>query len=65
MAETMIEAMRQDNLEALQSMHSPDAQKAIDAVNTKYDHRIRLYREGIKQWDTNISVTMIVRGRKG
>ena len=65
MAETMIEAMRQDELEALQSMHSPNAQKAIDAVNAKYDRRIRLYRDGVKQWDTSISVTMIVRGRKG
>ena len=65
MAETMIEAMRQNDLEALRSMHSSGAQKAIAAVNTKYDERIHLYREGVKQWDTTVSVTMIVRGRKG
>lgn len=65
MAEAMIEAMRQNDLEALQSMHSPNAQKAIAAVNAKYDRRIGLYREGIRQWDTTVSVTMIVRGRKG
>lgn len=64
MAETMIEAMRQNDLEAIQSVHSDNAQKAIAAVNAKYDHRIRLYQEGIKQWDTSVSVTMIVRGRK-
>lgn len=64
MAETMIEAMRQDNLEAIQSMHSSKAQKAIAAVQAKYDERIRLYREGMKQWDTILNVTMIVRGRK-
>ena len=64
MAETMIEAMRQNDLEALLSMHSPDAQKAISAVNCKYDKRVDLYRKGILQWDTEVSVTMIVRGRK-
>ena len=64
MAETMIEAMRQNDLEALLSVHSSNAQKAIDAVNAKYDERIRLYRKGIRQWDTSVSVTMIVRGRK-
>jgi hypothetical protein len=64
MAETMIEAMRQNDLEALLSMHSPSAQKAIAAVNCKYDKRVDLYRKGILQWDTEVSVTMIVRGRK-
>ena len=65
MAETMIEAMRQNDLEAIRSMHSSDDGKAIAAVNAKYDERLRLYREGIRQWDTDVSVTMIVRGRKG
>ncbi len=64
MAETMIEAMRQTNLEAIQSIHSNQAEKAISAVNSKYDQRLRLYREGIKQWDTSVSVTMIIRGTK-
>ncbi len=64
MAETMIEAMRQNDLEAIRSAHSSGAQKAVDAVNKKYDERLRLYREGIRQWDTSVSVTMIVRGRK-
>ena len=64
MAETMIEAMRQNDLEAIWSAHSVNAEKAIAAVNAKYDERISLYRKGIKQWDTAVSVTMIVRGRK-
>lgn len=64
MAETMIEALRQNDLEALASMHSPHAQEAIAAVNAKYDERLRLYRAGIRQWDTSVSVTMVVRGRK-
>lgn len=64
MAETMIDAMRQNDLEAIQSAHSANTQKAVAAVNAKYDERIRLYRKGVKQWDTTVSVTMIVRGRK-
>ena len=64
MAEDMIEAGRQSSLEAIQSAHSDHADKAISAVNQKYDERLRLYRAGIKQWDTSVSVTMIVRGIK-
>ena len=64
MAETMIEAMRATDLEAIQSAHSNHARKAISAINRKYDQRLRLYREGIKQWDTSVSVTMIIRGTK-
>jgi len=30
----------------------------------KYDKRIELYDKGVKQWDTNMSVTMIMRGIK-
>jgi len=56
--------MWQNDLEAIQSAHSADAEKAIAAVNAKYDERISLYRKGIKQWDTTVSVTMIVRGRR-
>ena len=61
----MIEAMRQNDLEAIRSAHSADEQKAIAAANSRYDERIRLYRKGIRQWDTYVSVTMTVRGRKG
>lgn len=64
MAETMIEAMRQNDIEAIKSAHSPDAEKEVSAVNRKYGERIRLYREGIRQWDTSVSVTLIARGIK-
>lgn len=32
--------------------------------NAKYDKRLELYDAGIKQWDTNMSLTMILRGAK-
>ena len=62
-AETMIEAMRQNDLEAIASMHSDDCKEAVSAVNAKYDERMRLYWAGIRQWDTSVSVTMVLRGR--
>lgn len=65
MAELMIEAMRQTDMEAVQSVHSDHADEIISVINSKYDERIRLYREGIRQWDTSVSVTMISRGMKG
>ena len=64
MAETMIEAGRQNDIEAIRSAHSGNDRQALAAVNAKYDERLRLYREGKKQWDTSVSVTMIVRGTK-
>lgn len=33
-------------------------------INFKYDKRIELYNKGIKQWDANVSVTMVIRGEK-
>lgn len=64
MAELMIEAKRQTEIEAVQSVHSDHADEIISVINSKYDERLRLYREGIKQWDTSVSVTMIIRGTK-
>ena len=63
-AERMIEAERQNDLEAVASMHRADAQAVVDAVNAKYDERLRLYRAGIRQWDTAVSLTLILRGVK-
>lgn len=65
MAELMIEALRQTDIEAVQSAHSDHADEILSVINGKYDERLRLYREGIKQWDTSVSVTMITRGMKG
>lgn len=64
MAEAMIEAMRQTDIEAVQSVHSGHIGEIISVINSKYDERLRLYREGMKQWDTSVSVTMIIRGMK-
>ncbi|MBR4909786.1 MAG: class I SAM-dependent methyltransferase [Clostridia bacterium] len=64
MAEAMIEAKRQTCLEAIRSAHSDQADKAISAVDRKYDERLGLYRAGKKQWDTAVSVTMVIRGIK-
>ena len=33
-------------------------------IHAKYDKRIQLYDQGIKQWDTKMSVTMVARGVK-
>ena len=41
MAEAMIESMRQTNLEAINAVHSTDEEKAHEAVNAKYDERLR------------------------
>lgn len=64
MAEAIIEEGRQSSLEAIRSARSDHADKALSAVNNKYDERLRLYRAGIKQWDTSVSITMIIRGIK-
>lgn len=62
LAEAMMEAQRQGALEAILSAHSDHDGAAIAAVNARFDERLRLYRSGIKQWDTTTSVTMILRG---
>lgn len=41
-----------------------EIKELIGIINAKYDKRIELYDNGIKQWDTNMSVTMIMRGVK-
>lgn len=62
MAEMMIESMRRCALEAIASAHSEQCGEALRAVNEKYDERLRLYRAGLRQWDTFVSVTQILRG---
>ncbi len=66
MGERIIKSMRQTNLEsiAIASAHSTEYKRAIDAVKSKFDERLRLYSEGIKQWDTSVLVIMIIRGKK-
>ena len=64
LATAMIEADRQCDLEAIASAYAGDTNEVVAAVNSKYDERLRLYKTGNKQWDTAVSVTMILRGTK-
>ncbi|MBO4235570.1 MAG: GNAT family N-acetyltransferase [Firmicutes bacterium] len=66
-AETIIEEARQERLESIRSAQTEDEtleEKAIRAVNNKCDERLRLYHGGIKQWDTTVSIIMVLRGTK-
>lgn len=68
----MINANRQMNLDAIEALRhigpdvvsEPEIMELKRLVNEKYDRRLALYDEGKKQWDTNVSVTMIMRGMK-
>ena len=68
----MINAGRQTSLDATDSLQHIGADVITEAeiqelkrlVNEKYDKRLKLYDEGRKQWDANVSVTMIMRGIK-
>jgi len=64
LAEAMIEADRRTNLETIRRIDSIEADKAAASANARFDERLRLYRAGIRQWDTSVSVTMVVRGIK-
>jgi len=62
MACQMIEAMRQNDLEAVNQNKIDGSEKIIEIINRKYNKRLQLYRTGDRQWDTSVSVTMIIRG---
>lgn len=62
MAEDMINAERFSDIEAVHSTKSSQMAQVIDVINQKYDTRIDLYRKGEKQWDTSVSITMVIRG---
>ena len=64
-AEKIIEANRQVALEAVECARSVDKIKrkvAASAINKKYDERLALFHAGKKQWDTSVTITMVVRG---
>lgn len=46
------------------SAQGTNAAEAIKAINAKFDLRMELYKKGIRQWDTYISVMQVVRGVK-
>ncbi|HHT15083.1 MAG TPA: hypothetical protein GXZ86_04320 [Clostridiales bacterium] len=72
MAHAMINANRLCSLDSVERLlHVADnlvtfseVEKLKQVINTKYDKRIKLYDQGIKQRGTNVSVTMVVRGMK-
>ena len=41
-----------------------EAEEIISLINEKYDQRIQRYIRGEKLWNTNVSLTMILRGEK-
>ena len=71
-AHAMIDANRQVSLDAAEDLlrnaaevvTADEVEELKRLINRKYDKRIELYDKGIKQWDTNVSVTMVVRGEK-
>ena len=60
----MIEAERQSDIEAILSAPADGREEVLRAVNEQYDARRRLYDDGQKQWDTAVTLTLIVRGEK-
>ena len=72
MAHAMINSNRQNDVNAVRLLEdiasdivtADEVQELQRQVDQKYDERIRLYDSGVKQWDTNVSVTMIIRGVK-
>ena len=71
-AHAMINANRQVSLDGADELlriasdvvTADEVKELKRIINAKYDKRIELYNRGIKQWDTNMSVTMVVRGEK-
>lgn len=72
MAYSMINANRRnalDNIESLlliapEVVTATEIDKMKELTNIKYDKRIELYDLGIKQWDTNMSLIMMLKGTK-
>jgi len=71
-AHAMINANRQVDLDSVDYLPyiAPGVVSDADIAelkrikNAKYDKRLELYDAGIRQWDTNMSLTMVVRGIK-
>lgn len=71
-AYAMINAQRQTGIDAVNSLKyiapdiisEEDLLKMRELIDRKYDRRIELYDSGVKQWDTSMSLTMILRGVK-
>lgn len=71
MAHDIINADRYTSIEAVdatvrynKNINADEAEKVKNIINEKYDKRTALYDDGKKQWDTNVSIIMVVRGVK-
>lgn len=72
MAQAMINANRQNDLDNAETMlhvagdvvTCEEVERIKAQINARYDQRLRLYDQGIRQWDTDVTVTMILRGVK-
>lgn len=71
MAHDMINADRYTSIEAVdaavrynKNINADEAEKVKNIINEKYDKRTALYDDGKKQWDTSVSIIMVVRGVK-
>ena len=68
----MINANRQAALDSIESvLHTMPDYFSVSEIeemkrltNAKYDTRIEQYHRGEKQWDTNVSIIMVIRGIK-
>jgi len=71
-AERIIEGRRQNDLEAVyrtcslwKTAEEKEAfDRMLEQINQKHDERLSLFRCGEKQWDTEVNLTMILRGIK-
>lgn len=72
LAHDMINANRYTSLDAIESVlytmpkyfTAEEVEEMKRLANVKYDARIEQYDRGEKQWDTNVSIIMVVRGVK-
>lgn len=72
LALNMINANRYTALDAIESvLHTTpehfttqEVEEMKRLANAKYDARIEQYKRGEKQWDTNVSIIMVIRGIK-
>ncbi len=71
-AYAIINENRQNDLDGVEALYDISAgtikfdelEKLKAIINSKYNERLKLYDAGINQWDTNMSLNLILRGTK-
>lgn len=71
-ARAIINADRYSAIESIESVvnsmsehfSNQEISEMKHTVNSKYDYRIKQYENNIKQWDTTVSIIMVMRGVK-